>query len=409
MITRPLLMLVGILFVSALGADEYHYNDILVGDRASGMGGAYTAISDDPSGMYYNPAGIIYAPATNTSSSAFAYQSKSKRYKGAIGTNDWIRTSSSFIPNFFGVLQPIGDSMWGLSYVMTEAVDEHQAQSFTNLNLSGIDLYTIDLDRQDSVYMIGPSYASRINDRWTYGVSLYLQIRDQITSFQQVADLSDGSHDVTSQQIAISELGFNPVFGLMWEPAERISVGLTARKAFIFDAQRRIECTKQAGPISGTICGTSYAANQYIHPQIIEDHFYFDPPWELGMGWAMFPNNKEVVSTDVKFYVGGARVNTWNASIGYEYFINSKWNTRFGVYTNNANTATPTLYNAVEHVDELGMSLSLGRFTRTSSISLGMAYLTGSGYASGISDAASTLTPVNSDSFSLYLTAFYTN
>jgi len=55
-----------ILFVSAwVFADEFHYNNLLIGDRASGMGGAYTAISDDASGMYYNPAGIVYVTDKN--------------------------------------------------------------------------------------------------------------------------------------------------------------------------------------------------------------------------------------------------------------------------------------------------------------------------------------------------------
>ncbi len=42
-------------------ADELHYTNLLIGDRASGMGGAYTAVSDDATGLYYNPAGIAYA------------------------------------------------------------------------------------------------------------------------------------------------------------------------------------------------------------------------------------------------------------------------------------------------------------------------------------------------------------
>src|SRR3990172_2529925 len=55
-------------------ADEYHYNNILIGDRAAGMAGAYTAISDDPSGLYYNPAGIVFAPRRSFSASVNAYQ-----------------------------------------------------------------------------------------------------------------------------------------------------------------------------------------------------------------------------------------------------------------------------------------------------------------------------------------------
>ena len=59
-------------FSTAAWADSYHYKNLIVGDRASGMGGAYTAISDDPSGLYYNPAGIVYSQGTNVSASANA-------------------------------------------------------------------------------------------------------------------------------------------------------------------------------------------------------------------------------------------------------------------------------------------------------------------------------------------------
>ena len=42
----------GLFLTSTAWAGQYHYHDILIGDRAAGLGGAYTAISDDPSGMY---------------------------------------------------------------------------------------------------------------------------------------------------------------------------------------------------------------------------------------------------------------------------------------------------------------------------------------------------------------------
>ena len=37
-------------------ADQFHYNNVLVGTRSVGMGGAFGAVSDDASGVYYNPA-----------------------------------------------------------------------------------------------------------------------------------------------------------------------------------------------------------------------------------------------------------------------------------------------------------------------------------------------------------------
>src|SRR3989338_10609470 len=59
--------------ITEVFADEYHYNNIIIGDRASGMGGAYTAISDDPSGLYYNPAGIAFSFGRSLSGGAQAY------------------------------------------------------------------------------------------------------------------------------------------------------------------------------------------------------------------------------------------------------------------------------------------------------------------------------------------------
>ncbi len=40
-------------------ADEGRFQDYAVGSRAMGLGGAFTAIADDASGIFYNPAGIV--------------------------------------------------------------------------------------------------------------------------------------------------------------------------------------------------------------------------------------------------------------------------------------------------------------------------------------------------------------
>ena len=48
-------------------ADDNHYQNFLVGERAASIGGAYTALSDDASGAYYNPAGLAQLKATSAS------------------------------------------------------------------------------------------------------------------------------------------------------------------------------------------------------------------------------------------------------------------------------------------------------------------------------------------------------
>ena len=113
-------------------ADSYHYKNILIGERAAGLAGAYVAISDDASGMYYNPAGIAYAYGSGVSAGANAYHSTTKTYKGVIGGEDWVREASSLLPNFFGVIQKMGPGKFGISYVVPDSVIEDQVQVFTN-------------------------------------------------------------------------------------------------------------------------------------------------------------------------------------------------------------------------------------------------------------------------------------
>ena len=45
-------------FAANARADRYHENNYLRGFDAARLGGAYTAISTDPSGLVYNPAGV---------------------------------------------------------------------------------------------------------------------------------------------------------------------------------------------------------------------------------------------------------------------------------------------------------------------------------------------------------------
>lgn len=76
-----LLLVLGCFVVTGVAADEYHFINTFVGDRAAGMGGAYTAIADGPEGMYYNPAGLAFAPANYVSVSTNAFEFRNSVYE----------------------------------------------------------------------------------------------------------------------------------------------------------------------------------------------------------------------------------------------------------------------------------------------------------------------------------------
>ena len=55
---RLLVLAIGLSLCGPAYADDTHYQDFLVGGRSLGLGGAYVSLSADPSGVYFNPAGL---------------------------------------------------------------------------------------------------------------------------------------------------------------------------------------------------------------------------------------------------------------------------------------------------------------------------------------------------------------
>src|SRR5690349_9357619 len=66
-------------------ADDSNFRPYIVGARAAGMGGAYTALADDGSGPYYNPGGIAFARHSSLSLSASVYGLVRGSFADALG------------------------------------------------------------------------------------------------------------------------------------------------------------------------------------------------------------------------------------------------------------------------------------------------------------------------------------
>ena len=98
-----------IILPKAIFGDEYHYVNVLVGDRAATMGGSYKAISDDSTGCYYNPSGIAYAEGDSLTGSGNTYFLEEKTYENWIEGNNLEESGSSFIANYFSIIKKFGE------------------------------------------------------------------------------------------------------------------------------------------------------------------------------------------------------------------------------------------------------------------------------------------------------------
>ncbi|MBK8394961.1 MAG: hypothetical protein IPL26_06895 [Leptospiraceae bacterium] len=106
---------------------------MVFGEKAAGLGGAYTAISDDPSGAYYNPAGLTFAYDNSVSLSASNITRTSKSYQNVIGPGQgYLRDSQNYIPNFFGIVKEVGKYKVGFSIVNTLNETFNRADQIVN-------------------------------------------------------------------------------------------------------------------------------------------------------------------------------------------------------------------------------------------------------------------------------------
>ena len=394
-------------------ADEFHYVNILVGERSAGMGGAYTAISDDPSGCYYNPAGLVYAPGTSLSASVNAYHGSTLLYKDVLtGTDgvkhDFEQTSSALLPNFFGIIQPLGRGMLGLSYAVPDAILRDQEQTFSNIasSYAGVDIttYTLNMNDVDKTYNFGPSYAWKHSDSLAFGVTLYAHYRDRDMITNHFLVYNDDDFEWQNYYESSKEWGLHPILGVMYTPIDKLSIGLRASRIKILSADnrtQRITKMREGSPDYETPPPLTVTENS--------DKRKF--PFTTTLGVAYFVSPILLFSGDITYYdkVSDTQKRIVNIALGTEYYINEKLALRGGLYTNAAHTPklSSSIANQDEHIDLYGLSLSLTSFTRSSSVSLGLGYAFGDGDAQAIADNT-TVHDIELRNLTIFISATYT-
>jgi len=371
---------------SSAFADDFHYINMLVGNRASGLGGAYTAISDDPAGCYYNPAGIAFAPDTSISASVNAFNTSRKVYKNALFDvngrgEEWGQESSSLLPNFFGIIRKLGSGMLGLSYAVPDSIQRRQKDTFYDINLvsgNSTETYTINMNDTDKTYLFGPSYAIELSDSFSVGATLYLYYRDMEVIRNELLQFEQGQHYLVNYYETKTDKGYKPIIGAIWEPLDKLAIGLTFSKIYVSSSDN----TQQT--ILRNTLSSAFSNTNTISLQSSMDSEKDKFPLTTSLGVAYFASPKLLLSGDIRYYeeVSG-KEGIYNLSLGTEYYFTHTLAARAGFYTDRANT--PELssgqVNQQEHIDIYGAALSLSLFHRTSSITLGMSYGFGNGDA----------------------------
>ena len=417
-------------------ADPFHAQTLPLGQRAVGMGGAYTAIADDPSATFYNPAGIIMSSDSALSASltlvAFDRAIVEGGYRTANGRSSLNHRTGTSLPVFVSAVKQLGrrDALGRRrhAFALSTFTRSQRRLSFDvqmrQPTPTGSTLATLSVDDSHRTVWHGLSYAYRPLAHLAIGISGFLSVTRTSYSEERIAaelgavDFSDGTLR-TDRSAWISHLADTNVknmllrIGLLYRASERLRIGIMVQPPSLHVRgrgkvrERVLRTDLTTDPASSSLRNVSEGDLVARAPQ----------PWELRVGGSYLLRHWLTLSADLSFYgpsgsqrrpivaIGprredpetgavpeaGAFVSeTWrrtangNVALGLEAILKDTIAIRTGLYTDFSSApkvpARSTEYQPPK-VHRLGGTLSLGLVSDGYDISLGMIGLVGRGRA----------------------------
>ena len=241
-----------------LQADDAHYQNFAVGARGAMLGGAFTAISDDSSGLYYNPAGIVDVSRANLSISTSLYGfERQLAFADDLGSGRWldefnkhpisgseinIIPAASGVAWAFGRQVPDGSFPHGIAaglVVPSYRGSQLQNRSFQN----GLDILT-NSRVSDRSMMASLGYAYRVGPWLRIGLALHntlrlVQISEDVTLNQtHPPEGVDAAYLSSSSVLSLSNVSSSLGLGIKLHPGRRWLIGLSLNSASLSVFQR---------------------------------------------------------------------------------------------------------------------------------------------------------------------------
>ena len=408
-------------------ADQFHYQNVLMGDRAMGLGGAFTAVSDDASGVVYNPAGLAFALSSDISGSGNAYYTKKVTYKKTIGNKSFVEKSGGSLAPFFGALQKLDRTMPGLvaAFGLYNQDSELKDQD-DNIEYQGSILrFHRAVQERAATTGIAVAAAKRFGIMGL-GVSVTYFSADEL--YQEYQDVQQGGdatwvlmdntpffHLLTQdirQRLKVDALALG--LGAQWALNGGLSLGVAVKIPAVI-AQSFENGSEQsssyvyygsAGELdvvnkSDLVLGHKiYSQAGQIVRNVVNNRKDKNPvgqwPTEVRAGLAWFASAQLMWTMDVLYYTAThgdmatyKRSAVTNFATGMEYYVTPSVPLRFGLFTNNDARPAPlsSQMNQRDSIDYTGGTLFMGWVQPNSQIALGTILQQGKGKAQKIAES----------------------
>lgn len=235
MFRRRILFLISsfsfLLIANLAQANIPNYNSILIGDRAAGMGGAYTALYEDSSAIaWYNPAGLALLRGRSFSAAVGIYKKFDTIYNNSEDlTSASLKANQGFfrpVPSSLGNVHRFQEFLKYWTFALSIVVPYYDtfkgqvSKDATNVST---------LQMTDESLWVGAAMARKISKNQALGVTLYYTAR----SFSRTVNdrtVTDATHaKIYTEELAYTQNAVVPVIGYHFGLDDNWKFGLSWR------------------------------------------------------------------------------------------------------------------------------------------------------------------------------------
>jgi hypothetical protein len=204
----------------------------LPGSRAALMGGAFTAVADDSSASFYNPAGLSQIKENRLELSATSYRASELVYHQTVNEEPFQERSEQIHPSFVGGTSKFGWLTLGYSFMSLDARNIYQQDSFENISeVEGVtNTYSRTYQESSTYIWAGGSASIRLSDTLSFGSSFFYYQRNIKFTANEIVSLNGGGIININDTLDTVNTGASNVTGFLWKKP-MFALGLSVKSA----------------------------------------------------------------------------------------------------------------------------------------------------------------------------------
>ena len=367
---------------------------IIPGARAQAVSGAFTAVANDASAGWHNPAGLGFLKGPGVSASVNNYSVSKKTVQGVASNVELGENSSSIYPGFAGVNTTLGPLSVGWSYFTMDEQNTDESQSIQidspaalqaevplPLAAAGFRYDRIQLTSGNLIHA-GASLALPIGKNISLGISEFYYRRQKQTNLKERSTFTSGVFYDSFSRVSTKNEGTIAIAGALVRSGA-FSMGVSVRIPRALSDKTDYETSQVI--YTGT---APELASQSISTHR-EDELT-TRTWNLGIAWT--PTDHATVSADVVHYP--ATKTLWAGSGGFDTRATTDWSfgaelrsdslvVAGGAFTNSSLVRKPIpslVWSDPSQINFVGFSIGVGLKTRQSENLFIMTRQQGRGY-----------------------------